>query len=145
MVRDPQLARRLDGRSSADFGPATTASFGKVEGLDRTRVAAAIERRELLCRALRRALAGGDLLCLPTAPSVARSKATSISRARGTTIGMRLALTSIAGIGRLPQVSMPLANVSGVPIGLSLAAAQGEDARLLDVAQMVDERFRASG
>jgi amidase len=46
-------------------------------------------------------------------------------------------LTSLAGIGRLPQVSMPLAEVDGLPIGLSLVAGRGQDAFLLSVAQAV--------
>jgi len=48
-----------------------------------------------------------------------------------------LSLTSIAGIGRLPQVTLPLAEVGGVPVGLSLLAAHGNDAFLLGVAQIV--------
>ena len=46
-----------------------------------------------------------------------------------------LALTSIAGNARLPQVTIPLADVSGVPVGLSLIAAYGEDLWLLEVAR----------
>jgi len=46
-------------------------------------------------------------------------------------------LTSIAGIGRLPQVTLPLAHVQGVPIGLSLLASHGRDAFLLGVVQMI--------
>ena len=48
-----------------------------------------------------------------------------------------LSLTSIAGIGRLPQVTLPLADVNCVPIGLSLLASHGQDAFLLGVVQMV--------
>ena len=44
-----------------------------------------------------------------------------------------LSLTSVAGLGRLPQVSLPLAQSGGVPVGLSLLAANGRDAFLLGV------------
>ncbi|MBA2713381.1 MAG: hypothetical protein H0U55_07495, partial [Rubrobacteraceae bacterium] len=46
-----------------------------------------------------------------------------------------LSLTSLAGIGRLPQVSLPLAESGGVPVGLSLLAARGRDAFLLGTAK----------
>ena len=46
-----------------------------------------------------------------------------------------LALTSVAGIGRLPQVSLPLATSAGIPVGLSLLAGHGRDAFLLEVVQ----------
>jgi amidase len=40
-------------------------------------------------------------------------------------------MTSIAGLGRLPQISMPLADVDGAPYGLSLLAGFGHDHFLL--------------
>ena len=49
------------------------------------------------------------------------------------------ALTAIAGVGRLPQVSMPLATAAAAPIGLSLIGAPGEDLFLLDVARSIDQ------
>ena len=41
---------------------------------------------------------------------------------------------SMASLARLPQISLPLAQVDGVPIGLGLAAAHGNDELLLDLA-----------
>ena len=49
-------------------------------------------------------------------------------------------MTALAGIGRLPEVSLPLAEVGGVPVGLSLLAAHGRDAYLLGVVQLVAAR-----
>jgi amidase len=48
-----------------------------------------------------------------------------------------LSLTSIAGIRRLPQVSLPLAESRGVPVGLSLLATSGRDAFFLSVAKKI--------
>jgi len=39
----------------------------------------------------------------------------------------------IAGLARLPQVSLPLATLDGCPLGLSLIAARGNDTLLLDL------------
>ena len=39
-------------------------------------------------------------------------------------------MTCIAGLARLPQVSLPVAEVEGCPVGLSLVAWRGEDAML---------------
>jgi len=50
-----------------------------------------------------------------------------------------LGLTSIAGIGRLPQVSLPIADTDGVPVGLSLLARHGQDLFLLQVAKNIDQ------
>jgi amidase len=40
---------------------------------------------------------------------------------------------SIAGLGGLPQLSLPLARVEAGPVGLSLVAARGQDEQLLDL------------
>ena len=41
------------------------------------------------------------------------------------------------GLARLPQVSLPLANVNGLPLGISLVAARGNDKMLLEVARNI--------
>jgi amidase len=48
-------------------------------------------------------------------------------------------VTSIVLLGRLPQVTLPLGDASGVPIGLSLLAGYGQDAFFLGVAAQVAE------
>jgi len=44
-----------------------------------------------------------------------------------------IGITSIAGLGGLPQVSLPLTRLEAGPIGLSLIAAHGQDEQLLDL------------
>jgi amidase len=83
-----------------------------------------------------------DLLCIPTTPALAPLKGTLGDDARQhqsqvTYYPRTLSLTSIAGIGRLPQVTLPLGNAGGVPIGLSLLAGYGRDAFLLGVANQL--------
>jgi amidase len=48
-----------------------------------------------------------------------------------------LPILSIAGLARLPQVSLPLVTYDGCPLGLSLIAARGNDTLLLDIARRV--------
>jgi amidase len=123
--------------TSPKFGPAAGAGFEAFRRMDRTQVGKAICRRESLCQLLQRAIGPRDLLCLPTAPTVAPVKGTASHDRQGNYYSRALSLTSIAGVGRLPQISLPLADVSGVPIGLSLIAARGEDMWLLQAAQAI--------
>ena len=81
-------------------------------------------------------LSGNAVLALPSAPGAAlpRNSAPEIVdalRARA------LPMLCIAGIARLPQLSLPLATVDGCPLGLSLIAARGNDTLLLDIARRV--------
>lgn len=119
-----------------DFGAAIAGSFKLTDDLDRGRVPAAIEHRERGFRRLKSFLGPKDLLCLPTTPALAPRKGEAPTRSSsGSSYYPRaLSLTSVAGIGRLPQVSLPLAECGGVPLGLSLLAANGEDSFLLRVA-----------
>ena len=76
----------------------------------------------------------GDVLCLPT--DSPRRTAEGRSR-RGGGGGPPLpgdVAPLIAGLGGLPQVSLPLAAVDGCPVGLSIAGARGSDLMLLRLA-----------
>jgi amidase len=117
------------------FGPATAAGFKFIGSLDRSRIGETIQRREHYCRLLGRALGPCDLVSFPTAPTIAPLKGAACYD-RGSDYYQRtLSLTSIAGVARLPQVSMPLGQTAAAPIGLSLLAAQGEEVFLLEVAK----------
>lgn len=123
-----------------EFGPGIAASFQLINELDRQRVAEAMQRREQYFRALNESLGPDDLLCIPTTAALAPRKGDPPSRSSsGSGYYPRLlSLTSVAGIGRLPQVSFPIADADGVPVGLSLLARHGKDSFLLEVAKIVD-------
>ena len=75
----------------------------------------------------------GTVLCLPTAPCIAPRTDASVEeldafRTRA------ISLTCIAGIGGLPQISIPAATVEGCPAGLSFIGWPGADETLLDLA-----------
>jgi amidase len=86
-------------------------------------------------RAARRAevlpvFAGGTLIALPSAPFPAPLAGQPRSQMRELRARI-LTLTCIAGTLGCPQVTLPLAEADGLPVGLSLMAAPGEDERLL--------------
>ncbi len=124
-----------------EFGPDVAASFELTNQLDRRRVAKASLRREEYFESLRRFLGPNDLLCIPTTPALAPRKGNPPARSSiGSGYYPRTsALTSLAGIGRLPQASLPVAQASGVPVGLSLLARHGQDRFLLQVAKSLAE------
>jgi amidase len=116
-----------------EFGPVTAGNFELARTLNRVEIGPAVRRRETYCQRLNAFLEPGDVLCLPTTPAPAPWKGTVGGRSQNSTnyYPAALALTSLAGVGRLPQVSLPLGECSGAPIGLSLLARHGGDAFLL--------------
>ncbi|HEY2143897.1 MAG TPA: amidase family protein, partial [Candidatus Udaeobacter sp.] len=125
-----------------EFGPEIAASFQLVNQLDHRRIAEAVQRREQYFRSLHEFLGPDDLLCIPTTPALAPRKGDPPKRSSSGSgyYPRALSLTSVAGMGRLPQVSLPIADADGVPVGLSLLARHGQDSFLLQVAERLEEQ-----
>ena len=75
----------------------------------------------------------GTLLCIPTAPCIApridaRADELDAFRTRA------MALTCMAGLAGLPQISIPAVSVDGCPAGLSFIGWADADETLLDLA-----------
>jgi len=126
------------------FGPMIAQSFELIRNLDRSLIPSMAERRERYFQRINSFLTTADLICIPTIPSPAPLKGSFIKR-EGTGTGYyprALALTSIAGIGRLPQITLPVAEADGLPVGLSLVARTNEDAFLLSTAREIAALFK---
>ena len=87
-----------------------------------------------LARAQIRALVPpGTVLCIPTAPCIA-PRADAGPQELDAFRTRAMALTCIAGVSGLPQVSLPATVVEGCPVGLSFIGWPGGDEALLDLA-----------
>ena len=83
----------------------------------------------------------GTILCLPTTPFPAPPKGLPLASLEP----LRARITCLAahgGLTGLPQVSLPGAQVDGLPVGLSIVAARGGDAVLVAVARAMEEPGR---
>ena len=125
------------------FGPDIAGSFELTSQLDRRCVADAWQQREEYFRRLHEVLESNDLLCIPITPALAPRKGNPPVRTSrsGGYYPRTLALTSLAGIARLPQVSLPIVDVGGIPVGLSLLARHGQDDFLLEVAKIIEKQL----
>jgi amidase len=81
-------------------------------------------------------LAGGAVICLPTTPGSAPLRGETLA-ARRAQRGPMSMLTCVTGMTGGPQLSLPLGEVDGLPIGLSLLGAPGSDEMLLSFATAV--------
>jgi amidase len=99
-------------------------------------IAGAQAVRDAASRRMDELLKGNAVLVLPTVPDIApllNTPAAALDdfRARA------MSLLCIAGHAGLPQVTMPLAMLNGCPIGISLVAARGNDALILELARRI--------
>ena len=97
-------------------------------------VAAARARREAIRQRLDTLLTADAVLCLPTTPAPAPLRGERISARRSVRARISM-LTCIAGTTGRPQITLPLAEVGGLPVGLSLLGARGADEILLAFAR----------
>jgi amidase len=100
-------------------------------------VQAAQRFRTDVVRRLEQLLGPGDVLLLPTAPRIAPLKDTATSELEIRFRHQAMCLLCIAGLGGLPQVSLPLAACNGGPLGLSMVGRRGADLALLDCTALV--------
>jgi amidase len=75
----------------------------------------------------------GTILCLPTTPFPAPRRGEPLSVA-GPQRDRLLCLCCHGGLTGVPQISIPGAEVDGLPIGLSIVGRPGSDAALVGVA-----------
>jgi len=86
-------------------------------------------------------LADGAVVCLPTVVSPAPLLGQRVSDRH--TLRLRNSqLTSIAGLSGLPQLSLPLTEVDGKPVGFSLLGPRGSDEALIALAQEFEAALR---
>jgi amidase len=78
-------------------------------------------------------LTPGTIMALPTAPCVAPRIDEPADALESFRVRV-MRLTCIAGLGGLPQMSIPVGTVAGCPIGLSFIGWRGGDEALLDLA-----------
>lgn len=90
--------------------------------------------RRIAARRLQQALGHDEAWLVPAAPTVAL-RGDSDAETRGGFYQRALALGALAGHAGLPQVVMPLAAAGGLPVGVSLLSARGNDERLLALAR----------
>ena len=102
-------------------------------------IAVAQAGRDSIIARMNEIYAGGDVVvCLPTTIGPAPPVGQRVSERHGLRL-RNSALTSIAGTTGRPQISLPLAEVDGLPVGLSLLGDYGADGRLMELAREIGQ------
>jgi amidase len=114
------------------FGEAIASRFAEAASITPAEIARWTPVRAALAKRVRATLGDGVGLVVPTTPRPALRK--NAAQAEFSDFYRRaLTITSIAGHTGLPQISVPVGEVDGCPVGLSIIAASGHDRALLEV------------
>lgn len=125
-----EWVRRVQPR----LGPGVKERFEWAATIQPDEVEAGKRRREQITRRMDELLASDAVLLLPTLPGIAPRLNTPPAELDDFRVSA-MSLLCIAGLARLPQVSLPLGSVDGCPVGLSLVARRGGDTMLLALAK----------
>ena len=117
------------------FGAEIRGRLEKIASVTRSEMEEKRLVRKQLIRQIESIISPGTIIISPTAPGIAPLKGRSIDEARASRINT-LRHTCIATIAGLPQISMPLIEQDGCPIGISFLGARGQDGQLLAAAQI---------
>ena len=118
------------------FGPGVRERFAAVAGITEDEQAQASARRREITAKVRGLLDARTVLCLPSAAGAAPPKGTEPEKLESFR-NRTLNICCIAGLARLPQISMPMATVDGCPLGISLIALPDNDELLLSAASKI--------
>jgi amidase len=116
-----------------EYGPGIAERMAYAASVSEEEAAAAHITANAARQQIRALLARDAVLILPTTPAIA-PPITSSAAVLETFRAKMMSLTCIAGLGGLPQVTLPAGLAEGCPVGLSLIGAAGTDESLLDLA-----------
>ena len=118
-------------RYNPQFGPGIRERMDWASRVTESQVQAARARRAEIVDRIRGLFSEGDVMCLPTSPRVAPPLDTPLDELEERIRAQAMCLLCIAGLAGLPQVSLPLATLDGLPLGFSLVGPWGSDKQLL--------------
>jgi amidase len=105
-------------------------------------MAAAKSAKDAVVARMDAVFAGGTVVCLPTAPMPAPPRGQRLSTQRSQ-LSRIITLTCTAGLTGAAQFNLPLAEVDGLPVGLSLMGARGSDEVLIAFAREVASALKS--
>ncbi len=98
-----------------------------------TEVDKAREERQEVIKRIDEVTEGGAVVCLPTAPAPAPPLGQSLADRRDM-LSRIVSLTCVAGTTGRPQISVPVGEIDGMPVGLSFIGERGSDELLISLA-----------
>jgi amidase len=119
------------------LGPGVKERFAYAATITRDQVGAASARRRAITAHVESILGADGVICLPTSPRAAPLRGTPPDQVEVEYRNQAQRILCIAGLAGLPQISVPVARIDGLPLGLSLIGARNSDRGLIALAKKI--------
>ncbi|MEI7429685.1 MAG: amidase family protein, partial [Betaproteobacteria bacterium] len=126
---------------SPEFAPPIASRWEAASKITPENASAARLRCSEIRQQVRKKLGHDTVAILPSAASVAPLRTAANATIEETRI-RTMQISCIAGLSGLPQVSIPMADPSGLPIGISLLGPEGSDLALIQLADSIARKTR---
>ncbi|MBI37733.1 MAG: amidase [Alphaproteobacteria bacterium] len=128
-------ASRLDWikEFNPDMGPGFRERFESGGLYSQDEITEAVNKREIIKTYLDKLLSDNIIMVVPAAPTPA-PPVSSQEKVYDNLRNKNELYNCIAPLGQLPQISLPMGNVKGLPIGLGVIGRYGSDELLLEIA-----------
>ncbi len=120
-------------REAPSFGDGVGQRIAAAARVGAAEARSARQQADAIAAALDAAL-GDALVCLPTTPGLPPLRATASAEIENAYRARAMQLLCPAGLGGLPQITLPVGTVDGAPVALSILARRGKDRELLALA-----------
>ena len=138
-----EVHREWIGEHKPVFGPGVRDRFAFATDTRREEYPHIFEKRKQLQHEVQQRLGNDTVMVIPTVPGPAPKIQTGESEIQAVR-KRTMQLTCIAGIGGLPQVTIPVEGPGGAPISISIIAGRHDDRRLLSFVQHVVRHLQHS-
>jgi amidase len=125
------FGRFVEGKRPS-FGPGVAERMRIAAAVTEAQADAARKSHAEACEQIAAVIRPGTIVAMPAAPCIAPRLDTSADGLEAFRV-RTMRLTCIAGLGGLPQVSIPAGTLCGCPVGLSFIGWRGGDEALLDL------------
>jgi amidase len=124
-------------RHNPKFGPGIDERMEWASQVTPAQVRTARARHLEIVNRINNVIGESDVLCMPTSPRIAPFRNQDVDTIEVTYRHQAMGLLCVSGLGGLPQISLPMTEVDGMPLGLSLIARSGNDEMLLELAKSI--------
>ena len=121
------------------LGPGIKERFAYAATITPQQVAAANEPRRAITAHVESLLGADGVICVPSSPRAAPLGGMPADQVEVEYRNQAMRILCISGLTGLPQISLPMATIDGLPLGLSLIGARGADRGLIGLARRILE------